>query len=168
MRAFLDLETLARLRCLPSPGFRRQGRGPQGTVFAETEGGSSAFVRSRSDLLGRHHDIFADISAWICIVPPSRGHDGDRIGTGIALARARKERLASIGVVRVIGDERRADHVMAYLEAGRDRDIGRSHILPSRIVRRVGKHPSEQGLFSMAVIDEFAEAFLLRGYPQIG
>ena len=85
---------------------------------------------------------------------------------GIARTRARKERLAVIGVIRVLGHKRRADDVIADLESGRDRDVGRSHILTCRIVRRGGKHSSEEGVFSMAVVDEFAEAFLLRhGYP---
>ena len=68
---------------------------------------------------------------------------------------------ASIGVMRVLGHERRAHDVMADLKARRDRDIGGSHILASRILRRVGKNPSEEGVFSMTVVDEFAEAFLL-------
>jgi hypothetical protein len=50
---------------------------------------------------------------------------------------------------------------MADLKARRDRDIGGSHILASRILRRVGKNPSEEGVFSMTVVNEFAEAFLL-------
>jgi hypothetical protein len=99
------------------------------------------------------------------ICPPSRGHDGDRAGIGIVLARARKERLALIGVIRVLSHKRRAHDVMADLQVKRDRDVCQSDILTSRIVRRFGKHPSEQGVFSMAVVDEFAEAFLLHGYP---
>jgi hypothetical protein len=115
-------------------------------------------VRPSSNFLGRHHDVFADILAWICIFPSSRGHDGDPMAIGIARTRARKERLAVIGVIRVLGHKRRADDVIADLESGRDRDVGRSHILTCRIVWRVGKHSSEEGVFSMAVVDEFAEA----------
>src|SRR5262245_11427029 len=35
------------------------------------------------------------------------------------------------------------------------------HILTPRIVRRLGKHPSEEGVFAFAVVDDFAEAWLL-------
>ena len=67
----------------------------------------------------------------------------NRTGIGIVFARARKERLASMRVVGILGDERRADNVVLDLQARRDRDIRRSHILTSWVVRRVGKHSSE-------------------------
>jgi hypothetical protein len=50
---------------------------------------------------------------------------------------------------------------MLNVKGRRDQDTSRSYVLASWIVRLAGKHPSEERVFSMPVIDELAETWFL-------
>ena len=81
----------------------------------------------------------------------------------VALADARKERFVLISVIGVLGYKRRAHDIMVDANNRRDRDISRSDMLTSWIVRLTGKHPPEERVFSTAMVDELAETWFLHG-----